>query len=118
MRTSEEKILAGIAHLGILFRTSGITVALIIYVIQKDKSNFAAEHAKQALGYQITLAILFYIPALFGFRTLGWGGHVSPVPGWLLIFWGLTLYAIYAAIKAFTGKGFEYAVIGDFIRRI
>jgi uncharacterized membrane protein len=35
-----------------------------------------------------------------------------------LMYLGFAIYAIYGAYRGFTGQDFEYAIIGDFIRKI
>lgn len=126
-KPSEDKILSGIAHLGILLNWVGAIGVLIIYLTQKDKSSFVGDHAKQALGYQICVLILFSVLNIFfvgrfvggmlmrnhwmfpfntGFST---GGLLG------LLYLAAVIYAIVASIKAFSGDKFQYAVIGDFV---
>lgn len=125
VRKSEEKMLAGIAHLGILFNLAGMIGALAIFLLYKDKSSYVADHAKQALGYQITVAILSFASSLFvaggmlGGMMLG--RPTMPVAGFSLF--GILMlaifgYAVYAAFQGFLGNRFHYMIIGEFIDRI
>ena len=55
MSDSDQRMWAMLAHIsGILFWFVG---PLVIWLIQKDKSRFVEEQAKEALNWQITLAI-------------------------------------------------------------
>lgn len=123
---SEDKILAGVCHLGILLHITGIVLTLVIYLLQKDKSTFVADHAKQALGDQIAVALLSFFVSFAGVGgALGsflMRGSLAPI-GFLgglisLAYLVLVAYAVYAAYNAFTGKDFQYAMIGDFIAKI
>lgn len=124
---SEDKILSGIAHLGILLNWVGVIGVLIIYLTQKDKSSFIGDHAKQALGYQICVQIVFgVLNILFAGRFVGgmlmrnhWmypfntGFSTAGLLG--LLYLATVIYAIVASINAFSGKKYKYAVIGDFV---
>ena len=131
---SDERLLAGIAHLGAII-SWGIIVSLIIFIVQKDRSSFVRSHAKQALGYQLALialgiimsfimvtmfaggAILGNIMDSFGapLHMFGFAGGATFMGLGFLVLKG---YAVYAAVKAFTGEDFRYVIFGDFIDRI
>jgi uncharacterized Tic20 family protein len=53
--TSDEKTMCILAHLGgfVLW----FIAPLIVWSMYKDKSRFVAEHAKEALNFQVTLGI-------------------------------------------------------------
>ncbi|MGB8193904.1 MAG: DUF4870 domain-containing protein, partial [Chitinophagaceae bacterium] len=54
--TSDERTMALLSHiLGLVIWIIG---PLIIYLVKKDESKFVAEHAKEALNFQITVAII------------------------------------------------------------
>ena len=60
--SSDERTMAILAHvLSIFF---WIFPGLIIYLLKKDESPYVAEHAKEALNFQISLSI-FYIISFF-----------------------------------------------------
>ncbi len=131
--SSEEKIFAGISHLGILFSWIGIIVALVIFITQKDKSSFVGNHAKQALGYQICLLIVFSLLSFFvaggvlSSLIIGGPGAVGLLPlagaagtfgiiGLLRL--AIIIYAVVAAFNAFNGNKFKYVLIGDFVDKV
>lgn len=57
--TSDERTLAILSHVLTIF--FWIFPPLIIYLIKKDESKFVAEHARESLNFQITVAIAFII---------------------------------------------------------
>jgi uncharacterized Tic20 family protein len=139
--TQDERNLAGLAHGSILLGIftngmGGILGALVIWLIQREKSAYVAVQALQALVYQ-SLAFLVTMLA-----WCCWGGlwmamiflplianpgayDVSPPPSlWLGLFlmvipfgiWGLTiLYGLYGAVRCLGGHHFKYAVIGNWL---
>lgn len=128
---SEEKILSGISHLGVILGWLGAAIALIIYLTQKDKSSFTGDHAKQALGFQIAVIIIFSILGIFTaggmvgnmFTEGSWGVPFPPLGFSALGLLGVLrlaviVYALVAAVNAFNGQEFKYAVIGDFVDQI
>jgi uncharacterized Tic20 family protein len=59
---SDERTLAILVHvLSIFF---WIIPGLIIYLIKKDESPFVAEHAKEAMNFQLTLTLLYILLAI------------------------------------------------------
>ena len=58
----DERTLAILVHvLSIFF---WIIPGLIIYLIKKDESPFVAEHAKEAMNFQLTLTLLYIVLAI------------------------------------------------------
>ncbi len=125
-RSSEDKVLAGISHLGIVLGWTGLVVALIIYLIRKDQSMFIRRSSRQALGYQIcALVIMQVLVFLFGGSLLLgiFSSHVLTlgIVGSVLfraVNLALIALGILGAIKAFVGESFRYPLIGNFIERL
>ncbi len=131
--SSEDKVLAGLSHLAIFLNLIGILGVLIVYLVKKDESEFIAHHAKQALGYQVVIMVITWLLGIF-FAAAAVGGALTGqifeleflVPGIMILafLFGLLAilitialygYAIYAAVKAFQGEDFVYAVIGKLL---
>ncbi|CAN5579023.1 DUF4870 domain-containing protein [soil metagenome] len=93
---SDEKTIAMLAH--VLTFVSSILAPLIIYLVKKDDSPFAAAHAKESLNFQIT--VLLICIALF-ISVIG-----------VLFIWVVgilaTILVIVATIKASEGKIYRY----------
>ena len=68
----DENLMAAIAHAGILIT---VIVALIIWLTQKDKSKYVEFQAKQALVYQLIVAVgfttLWIIAIILSFVLIG-----------------------------------------------
>jgi uncharacterized Tic20 family protein len=60
--TSEERTMALVSHLGGYF--TWIVVPLVLWLQQKDQSQFVAHHAREALNFQITQSIYILIVTL------------------------------------------------------
>ncbi len=99
--TPDEKTLAILSH--ILTIVSSFLAPLIIYLIKKDESPYVAEHAKESLNFQITMAILFIISIVLIFVLIG----ILLI--WLLSIANLVLIII-ATIKASENKMYRYPI--------
>ncbi len=101
-----------IAHLsglvGYIGNGIGMVIApLVIWLIKKDKSAKIAEHAKEALNFNITIAICGLALALLVIVTFGVGIILAIPLGIALAIFHLVC-VILAAIKANEGKAYRY----------
>jgi hypothetical protein len=140
--THEERVLAALAHVGIVansFNLLGIIGAALIWMTQRQRSPYVAAHALQALAFQV-MAVLLGILLL-----LIWGGCLVvallpamlrpslyqsdlPLAFWLALGIGLLLllalaaivmvYGLMGAAAAWRGKPFRYAVVGSLIEEM
>ncbi len=140
--TQDERVLAGLAHGSILLGIftsgiGGIITALVIWLVQKEKSAYVAGQALQALVYQ---GVVFLVTML---AWCCWGAlyfamifiplmaepmayeYAPPVGMWLGLLlmlvpigiWGLTiLYALWGAVRCQSGHDFKYVIIGDWLQ--
>lgn len=137
-----ERTLAGLAHAGILLGlvTSGIggpIVALVIWLTQRDESEWVRFQALQALVYQLLgIAVVFLSvmcwlgvwfasfvplmanpeqysdappPAMFASLAL------LCVPLGLTVLW--TLYGVWGGLRAWQGANFRYVILGDLLSK-
>jgi uncharacterized Tic20 family protein len=135
--TSEERIWAGLAHLSVLLFGWGVIVPVVVWITQREKSRFASFQALQALAYQL-LAMLFYMVCSFGVMIPALGIQFfflftsepttdfmplvafTPLLGTLLVFCVMGLYVlvgIVGGIMSFTGKDFQYPLLGNWMAR-
>ena len=139
--SQNEKVLAGLAHGSILLGLfsnglGGIVAALVIWLIQKEKSAYVAAQALQALVYQ-ALTFLITMLAWCCWGVLWMALLLPPIladpaayenavpPGmWTgliliivpLVIWGITiLYGLWGAARCLGGHDFRYAVIGRWL---
>ncbi len=137
----DEEVMAALAHGSILLSIftngiGGIVVALVIWLIEKEKSAYAAFQALQALVYQAA-AFLLTMLAWCCWGVVWMLGFLPPLlanpeayqdvppPGlWIgmllmvipLAIWGLTiLYGLWGAARCLGGHDFRYAIVGGWL---
>lgn len=139
--TQEEKVMAGLAHgsivLGLFTNgVGGLIGALVIWILQREKSAFAAAQALQSLVYQaLTFAItmvfwccwgMVYMLLIFPPIIANPEAYETTVPAGLWIglalmiipfaVWGITiLYGLYGAVRSYGGHDFKYAILGKWL---
>lgn len=139
--TQDEKVLAGLAHGSILLGIftsgiGGIVTALVIWLVQKEKSAYVAAQALQALVYQsVTFIVTMLTWCCWGLLwtllivvpvTSSPGAYdVAPPAGlWIglalmvipFAIWGLIiLYGLYGAVRCLGGHDFKYAIVGNWL---
>jgi len=115
--SAEERQWAMFAHLSALLGgilTSGWAGSigcfigpLIIWLVKKDTMPFVDDQAKEALNFNISVAIVFFALFLLALLTLGIGLVIS-VPLWIIIGVAWLVFTIIAAIKANEGVAYRY----------
>ena len=80
---------------------------LVIWLVKKDTMPFAADQAKEALNFNITLALVGVAMAILTFITFGLGAILT-IPVGLLLFLAWLVLTIMAAIKANEGVAYRY----------
>ena len=63
--TSDEKVMAAIAHASVIFAFFGPVVPSLIWAYQRNKSKYVRFHALQAMGYQALTFWAWFIGILF-----------------------------------------------------
>ncbi|MFC5578636.1 DUF4870 domain-containing protein [Lysobacter niabensis] len=80
---------------------------LVIWLVKKDTMPFVDDQAKEALNYNITIAIVFLALWVLVFVTLGIGFLVA-IPAWVVIGIAWLVFTIIAAVKANDGVKYRY----------
>ncbi|MEO5565705.1 MAG: DUF4870 domain-containing protein [Luteimonas sp.] len=80
---------------------------LIIWLLKKDTMAFVDDQAKEALNFNISVAIIFMVLWILTIATLGIGILLT---GPLMVLFGLAwvVFTIIAAIKANQGERYRY----------
>jgi uncharacterized Tic20 family protein len=109
--SSDERTWALIGHLSAFsaFVTliGGILGPLIVWLVKRDTLPFAAAQAKEALNFNITVAIAFVALGVFTIMTFGIGVVLAwPIGVALFIAW--VVLTIVAAVKANEGVAYRY----------
>jgi uncharacterized Tic20 family protein len=115
--SAEEKQWAMFAHLSALaggILTSGWAGSigcfigpLIIWMVKKDTMPFVDDQAKEALNFNISVALVFLALFLLSVMTLGIGLIIA-IPAWIIIGIAWLVFTIIAAIKAHEGVAYRY----------
>ena len=115
--STEERQWAMFAHLSAL--AGGIITAgwagsigcfigpLVIWLMKKDTMPFVGDQAKEALNFNITVAIIFFALFVLSVLTLGIGLIVA-IPVWIIVGIAWLVFTIIAAIKANQGERYRY----------
>jgi uncharacterized protein len=135
--------MAALSHITALLPFMGVVVPIVIWVTQKDKSPYVAFQALQAMTYQITMILAWFVGMacyMSSFFGLFLGTAVVPsfassasAEAWFvlpfmllpfvtlgLIFVGgmaFVIYGLIGGVMALQGKEFRYVVIGWRIER-
>ena len=80
---------------------------LIIWLMKKESMPFVEDQAKEALNYNITIAIVFLALWVLVFITIGIG-LVIAVPAWIVIGIVWLVFTIIAAVKSNEGTAYRY----------
>ena len=115
--SAEERQWAMFAHLSALLGgllTSGWAGSigcflgpLIIWMVKKDTMPFVDDQAKEALNFNITVAIIFFVLWAVTFLTLVIGG-VLTVPRMVIVGIAWLVLTVIASIKANQGERYRY----------
>lgn len=105
--TKDDKLMATLAHILGLF--THVIAPLIIFLLKKDESDFIAENSKEALNFQISVLICWFIAGAASFIFVG------------IIFFPVILildivFCIQGAIAANDGKVYKYPVSFRFVK--
>jgi uncharacterized Tic20 family protein len=137
--TQDERVMAALSHASALMPMMGSIVPIVIWVTQKEKSKYVAFQALQALAYQLTMIVAWFVGmgcymfSCFGtFFTIPFAdsshsgspilalGYIIPLLVFGTIFIGGFLFVIYGVIGAvmvLQGKPFRYLIIGNSVDR-
>lgn len=97
--TKDERNLAMLSHLLGIF--SGFVGALILWLVRRDQNDFVAEQAREALNFQITIAIAMLASILLKLLLIGF----LLVP---IVFIINFVLCIVAAVNASKGTPYRY----------
>jgi uncharacterized protein len=134
--SQNDKIMAALAHISAVLPFMGVIAPIVIWATQKDKSEYVAFQAIQAVAYQLVMILAWFIGMgcymLSFFTTFLSMTHItgtdqvgrSAFPLFFLIplfiigaiFVGGAIFVIYGiigAVNAFQGKNFRYIIIGN-----
>ncbi len=104
------------AHLAALvaaFATSwfagiaGAIAALVVWLLIRDRSGFAAAHAKEAINFNVSMFLYAVASITLVIFTLGLGLLVA-IPLWVALAIAWVVLTIVATVKAYDGETYRY----------
>lgn len=116
--SAEEKQWALFAHLsallgafvtGFWFGWGCFLGPLVIWLVKKETMPFVNDQGKEALNFNITLAIVGVILLIFSIVTLGIGLLIT-IPVGVIVAIAWLVFTIIAAIKASEGVAYRYPI--------
>ncbi len=116
--TAQEKQWALFAHLsaiggavvtGHIFGIGCFLGPLIIWLVKRDTMPFVADQGKEALNFNITLAIVGAALFLLIVLTFGLGIFIA-IPVGAIVALGWLVFVVMAAIKASEGVAYRYPI--------
>lgn len=103
--SAEEKTWGMLAHLsslaGFIIPFGNVIGPLVVWLIKKDTMPFVADQGKEALNFNITVAIAAVISAILMFVVIGFLLLAVVAVGWLVL-------TILACIEANKGVAYRY----------
>lgn len=105
--TSEERTMAILAH--VLCIVAGFIAPLVVYLVKKDSSDYAAAHAKESLNFQLTMLIAYFISFILMIVFIG-------ILFLVLLSIANLVLVIVATIKASENKMYKYPFSIKFIK--
>jgi uncharacterized protein len=97
--SNDDKNIATITHLG--GTVFSFVPGLLVWILKKDDSAYLAEQAKEALNFQITVLIAYFIAGILVWLLIGF--LLFPLI-WLLN----VVFCIIAAISTSKGETYRY----------
>ena len=88
---------------------AGTLAALAVWMLVRDKSAFATEHAKEAVNFNLSMFLYAAIAVLLVVFTLGIGLIVA-LPMWVVLALAWIVCTLLAAFKAYDGQPYRYPI--------
>ena|SRR6187402_2437068 len=98
---SDERLWASLAHAGTPF--FGFLSPLLVWLIQKEKSEFVKTESTEALNFGILVTISYVVASFLTTVTFGIGIIVFPIV-WIVSL----IFCIQGAMKANKGESYRY----------
>ncbi len=95
---------------GYLIPFGSVLGPLVVWLIKKDEMPAVAQHGRNALNFQLTMLVLYFICFVLVFLVIG----LILLP--LVALFSLVMIII-ATVKASEGKDFNYPLTIQFIKR-
>lgn len=130
--SQDDKIMGAIGHAAALMPMWGIIAPALIWITQREKSEYIRQQSTQALAwqaFQIILLFAGYLPLMLlifndfllteEIRSVQLLATILQICGFgviVLLAFGPILMGIYAAVRNLQGRDFTYPIIGRRVR--
>lgn len=136
--STDERVTAALAHGVVIAYGLGAVGAVVVWLLQKEKSKYVAFQALQAAVYQLVGLLAQLVGwscwgCLYGLSFIPMVANAekykdAPPPAVFFISLGLMvvplglmglwiLYGLWGALRAFQGRDFRYIVLGRMVER-
>jgi uncharacterized membrane protein len=105
--TQEERTLAALGH-GLTFVDGGILLPFVLYLLQKDKSQFVAFHCLQSIYFGLLAAVVLVIFGLPLYVLTCGLGMILFLPLAVAYF----VWEIVSIVKAYNGEWYMLPIVG------
>lgn len=112
--TGEQKLLAIIAHLAYFLGGLGFIIAPLLIFLLKKEDAFVFEHARQALVAHLVMLVVSVVVGLLCALLIG----VLLIPVLVIMWLGLVVTSIVAAIRALNGEHYRYPFIQGLVAKL
>jgi len=134
--------MAGLSHVSAILPFMGVIAPIVIWVTQKEKSKYVYSQALQALAFQLSMILAWFIGMgcyfvsifstfITAILTTSSSATQSDQPLFILTFlipmlvfvlisvggFAFIVYGMVGAVMAFQGKPFRYILIGKWVER-
>ena len=86
---------------------AGAVAAFVVWMLVRDRSAFAADHAREAINFNISMFLYACIAVVLVIFTLGIGIIVA-LPVWIVLGLMWLVCSLIAAFKAYDGNTYRY----------
>jgi uncharacterized Tic20 family protein len=86
---------------------AGAVAAFVVWMMVRDRSSFAAEHAREALNFNLSMFIYAAISVVLVLFTFGIGLIVA-IPVWVVLGLAWLVCSLIATFKAYDGQPYRY----------
>jgi uncharacterized Tic20 family protein len=100
---SDQRLWATLAHIGPIILW--VIAPLVVWLVYKDRGRYVEDQSKEALNFQITVAIASVVVFILSIVTLGFGALL-----YIPLGIGALVLMIMAAIAANKGQAYRYPV--------
>ncbi len=106
--TGNDKIWSMLSHLSALFGL-GIILPLVVYLAMRQESDYAANNAREALNFHISVYLYMFCCIPLCFILIG-------IPLMIIVGLGSLILAIVAAVQASKGDCYRYPLTLRLVR--